>query len=357
MKLNRINQQLKEKKAGVAIIQKGQRLYLQATLPAKPGMLKPPHQQQLSLGIYANQEGLRYAKAEALRLSTLLATQSFSWKMYGVVSPPQQTNTIENLIQQYEQQYFIQRDRNPKSLTTWDKDYRLTFQKLPQDEPLTLQVCLETIKQTNPNSRSRKRYVMALSALAKFAGIDPAPIKELAGNYSPAAVKPREIPNDDRIVQVRSLVRSPSWKWVYGIIACYGLRPHEVFLINIDRLQNQDPCLEVTDGKTGHRIVYPLPLEWWQEWRLYEPILPSISGESNSDLGNRVTQAFRRNKLPFRAYDLRHAWAIRSLTMGLDLTLASQQMGHSLAIHSQIYHHWISEAIHRAAFQQLNNLH
>lgn len=352
--IDKINQQLKEKKAGVAIIQKGKRLYLQATLPAKPGTNKQPHQQQLSLGIYANKEGIRHAKAEALRLSKLLATQSFNWEIYGITSPP--TNTVENLVQQYEQQYFSQRDRNSKTLTTWDKDYRLTFQKLPQDQPLTLEILISTIKQTKPNSRSRKRYVMALSALAKFAGIDSEQLKDLAGHYSPMTVQPRQLPDDDQIMQVRSLIRSPSWKWVYGILACYGLRPHEVFNLNLDRLRSNDYCLEVTEGKTGPRIVYPLPINWWEEWKLYEPILPDVSGKSNSDLGSRVAQTFRRNKIPFRASDLRHAWAVRSLTTGLDLTLASQQMGHSLAVHSQIYHHWISEVIHRAAFEKLNNL-
>ncbi len=357
MKLDKINQQLKKKKAGVAIIQKGNRLYLQATLPAKPGRDKPPHQQQLSLGIYANSEGLIHAKAEALHLSKLLATQGFNWELYGVAPPQQQqTNTIGDLVQQYEQHYFSQRERNPKTLTTWDKDYRLTFKKLPQDQLLTTEVLAQTVSQTKPNSRTRKRYAMAFSALAEFAGIDPKPIKALAGHYSPTAVKPRQLPSDDQIVEVRSLISSSSWQWVYGILACYGLRPHEIFLINLDRLQSKDYCLEVTGGKTGSRIVYPLPVSWWEEWKLYEPNLPAISGRSNSDLGNRVTQTFRRNKIPFRPYDLRHAWAVRSLTMGLDLTLAAQQMGHSLAVHSQIYHHWISEAVHRAAFEKLNSL-
>jgi len=354
MRLNRINQQLKEKKAGVAILQKGNRLYLQATLPPKPGVNKPPHQQQLSLGIYANSEGLIHAKAEALRLSRLLATQSFSWDLYGI-SSKQPVDTIGDLVQQYEQDYFDRRGRNPKTLTTWDKDYRLTFCRLPTDQPLTTQILTQTIQLTKPNSRSRKRYVMAFSALAKFAGIDPTPIKALAGHYSPMAVKPRQLPSDEQIALARSLVRSPSWRWVYGIIACYGLRPHEVFSIDLDRLRSKDYCLEVTDGKTGQRIVYPLPVVWWEEWKLYEPTLPDVSGKSNSDLGNRVTQTFRRNKIPFRAYDLRHAWAVRSLTMGLDLTLAAQQMGHSLAVHSQVYHHWISEAIHKAAFEKLNS--
>ncbi|MFP5274407.1 tyrosine-type recombinase/integrase [Coleofasciculus sp.] len=353
MKLDKINQQLREKKAGVSIIQKGQRLYLQATLPGKPKSNKLPHQQQLSLGIYANKDGFLHAKAEALRLSKLLATQSFNWGLYGVfgVTP---SNTVRDLVEQYEVYYFRQRGRNPKTLTTWDKDYRLTFLKLPQDQPLTLEILIETVEKTRANSRSRKRYVMALSALAKFAEIDPEPIRGLAGHYSPTILKPRQLPNDNRIMEVRSLIKSPSWKWVYGMLACYGLRPHEIFYLNLDRLQSKDYCLEVLDGKTGPRIVYPLPVSWWEEWQLYEPILPIISGKSNSEIGNRVTQTFRRNKIPFRAYDLRHAWAVRSLMKGLDLTLASQQMGHSVAVHSQIYHHWISEAIHRAAFNQLN---
>ena len=44
-------------------------------------------------------------------------------------------------------------------------------------------------------------------------------------------------------------------------------------------------------------------------------------------------------------------WAIRTLEFGLDISLAAQQMGHSAQVHSELYHHWISERHHQRAFE------
>ena len=41
-------------------------------------------------------------------------------------------------------------------------------------------------------------------------------------------------------------------------------------------------------------------------------------------------------------YDLRHAWAVRTIHIGLPDTVAARMMGHSVAIHTRTYHHWIT---------------
>ncbi len=46
-------------------------------------------------------------------------------------------------------------------------------------------------------------------------------------------------------------------------------------------------------------------------------------------------------------------WAIRTLELGLDQTLAAQQMGHSREIHDKIYHRWIDQSVHQRAFEFL----
>lgn len=57
--LDAVNERLKAAKVGIKVRQKGNRLYLRGTLPPKPGAEKQhPHQQDLSLGIYANPAGL-----------------------------------------------------------------------------------------------------------------------------------------------------------------------------------------------------------------------------------------------------------------------------------------------------------
>ncbi|MEQ8753262.1 MAG: hypothetical protein RID09_07055 [Coleofasciculus sp. G1-WW12-02] len=346
-----INKQLKSLNIGVAIRQKGRRLYLRATLPAKPGSDRPPHQQEISLGVYANADGLDFAKQEAFKIGAAIATKSFSWDTYLRLQP-QFPISVKKWVERFENDYFNRRQRTPKSETTWDKDYRLTFAKLPQDEPLTIENCLRLIGKTQPNSRARQRYVMALGSLCRFAGYE-ANFNGLS-KYSPKELKPRDLPDDRLIIKCRDLIKDPTWQWVYGVLATYGLRPHEVFLIDIEGVIKMNPNVWVTDGKTGSRTVYPFPAEWWEKWELYYVQMPSLTGKNNSAYGAKILKQFKKYKIPFNPYDLRHKWAIRTLEMGLDVTLAAKQMGHSRQIHDKIYHRWIDQSIHEEAFNRIH---
>lgn len=355
--LEQINAQLKSLKIGVRIWQRGDRLWLQATLPPKPGSDRShPYQQGIALGIYANPAGLKRAKAEAITLGGLLACKAFSWEPYLKSEPASEPvvtpKSTQDWVREFEDYYFSSRDRNAKTLTTWDKDYRLTFTKLPQKSPLTPELILKAIAITKPNTKSRKRYCMALGALVRFAGLD-LDLRHLSGNYSPTKAAARDLPEEDLIVQIRDRISNPAWQWAYGILAVYGLRPHEIFHLDLDRLARRDKVLRVLDGKTGNRICFPFPPQWWEQWELWNIALPSVTADSNAHYGQRVSQYFKRNQIGFNPYDLRHAWAVRTLRLGLDITLAAQQMGHSVAIHSQVYHRWISEKTHQEAYDKL----
>lgn len=275
-------------------------------------------------------------------------------KINNLILFPRKLSTVKELVDNFEDDYFSRRKRTPKSEVTWKGDYFKVFKNLPQDSELSVDVVVNLVKSTEPDSKSRKRYCMALGALCKFAGLS-VDLKPLTGNYSTKSVNPRNIPSDEDICQGRSRLTSDCWQWAYGMIACYGLRPHEVFNLNLERVRNGDICLEVLDGKTGARIVYPFPLDWYHDWKLSEVRLPCVSGASNSDLGHRLAQVFRRAQMPFKAYDLRHAWAIRAMEAGLHQTLAAQQMGHSVIVHTQVYQRWISEREHQRAFDCLMN--
>ena len=39
---------------------------------------------------------------------------------------------------------------------------------------------------------------------------------------------------------------------------------------------------------------------------------------------------------------VRHAWAVRTIHVGLPDTVAARMMGHSVTIHTRTYHHWIT---------------
>ena len=50
----------------------------------------------------------------------------------------------------------------------------------------------------------------------------------------------------------------------------------------------------------------------------------------------------KKPELPLNPYDLRHAWAVRTIHIGLPDTVAARMMGHSVTVHTKTYHHWIT---------------
>lgn len=192
---------------------------------------------------------------------------------------------------------------------------------------------------------------MVAGALAKFAGIefDPKPYR---GNYSPSQVSPRNLPDDATIARCRETITNKSWQWVYGMMATYGLRNHECFKLDLEAF----PVVRILDDtKTGTREVWPCFPEWTEQWNLKNRILPPIQlDRSNDKIGHSVT-AYLSPKLPFTPYDLRHAWAVRTLEFGWPDALSAQQMGHSLEVHNRTYQRWINVRHHQRVYDLLVN--
>lgn len=350
-KLNQANGRLKSANFGIRIELRQKRLALVATFPPKPDANHQIWKQsKLALGIYANGAGIQQAEKEARKVGALLATKEFRWEDY--LKPTLPAGKIKDLIGQAEQDYFSKREKNQKSENTWAGDYLKIYKKLPQDEALTERIIMDCLLSTTPDSRTRKRAVIALQKLADLAGLE-IDLSGYKGKYSPKRVKPRDIPEDKQIAKTFYSIPNQSWQWCYGMIACFGLRPHEIFWI--DDISFDSEVLSLLEGgKTGARRVWAIYPEWLEQFDLLNIKSPNCSG-NNEQLGHRIATQFKRYGIPFKAYDLRHAWAIRSMEFGLDVSLAAQQMGHSLDVHSEIYHHWISDAHHQRAYDLLVN--
>ncbi len=346
-KIAQANGRLKAAKVGIAITRQGDRLYLRGTLPPKPDSPKrEPYQQRLALGIHANPLGVKLAEAEARKVGALLDCKEFSWLPY--LGDRAIAQTCSDWIAKFEKDYFAKRDRTPKTETTWRKNYLEVLKRLPQDEPLTHELLKELVLSTTPDTRSRQNYAMVANAIAKFANI-AADFATYSGNYSARKVTPRDLPTDELIQETYYQITNPAWQWVYAVIATYGLRPHEVFNLDLTDL----PIINVLDGKTGSRRVWACYPEWVDLFQIKNACLPTVTGKANVNYGERVSKAFKRYGVPFQPYDLRHCWAVRSLEFGLDISLAAQQMGHSAKVHSDLYHHWISDRHHQKAYDLL----
>lgn len=350
-KINQANLRLKTAQVGVSIVRLGNRLYLQATLPPKPGSNRTKrHQQRIALHFYANPAGVQQAEKEARKIGALVACKEFDWTPYLKEQEPE-AERVQEWVEQFKANYFIRRSSTPQSQTTWKTDYEDVFRTLPQSEPLTSKLMIGAIASTKPDTRTRKRYCIALGALAKFAEID-FDAKPYKGRYSPRRASPRDLPTDEAIAQYFYKIPKLEWRWAYGMLATYGLRPHELFLLDYANLGKAD-YISLLDGKTGARRIWPIYPEWVLEFQLTEVALPKTSGSNSRELGSRVSHAFQRYQVPFKPYDLRHCWAIRSLEFGLDVSLAAQQMGHSVQVHTDLYHLWITDRHHQRAFDAL----
>jgi integrase len=354
--LDEVNQRLKAAKLGIRVAQRGDRLSLRATLPPRPGSDKTkPYQQYLSLGIYANPAGFKRAEAEAHKVATLLAVGKFDWSEYlEEITEESKPIPIHQWIEKLETDYFAERARTAKTEGTWDKEYFRILKKLP-DKPLTTELLTELIYSTSADTRVRRRTCYAAKALARVAGLD-LDITRLIGDYSPQKVTPRDLPSDELIAEWRDRIPNPAWQWAYGMMATYGLRNHEIFCLELDSLKQSPGIVSVTDEakRDAHR-VWPCYPEWWDRWKLWDVKLPNVTGKNNSDLGHRIYVQLKRYGMPFNPYDLRHAWAVRTIYFGWDVSLAAAQMGHTVAVHCSVYHRWITDQHHQRAFDILMN--
>jgi len=66
--------------------------------------------------------------------------------------------------------------------------------------------------------------------------------------------------------------------------------------------------------KSGARQGLPLTKAWIERWSLECKRLPEINlDRDHRTVGAQLGVALRRFGAPFKAYDLRHAWAVRAI--------------------------------------------
>ncbi|GAB4379554.1 MAG: site-specific integrase [Elainellaceae cyanobacterium] len=342
-----INERLKNASIPVRVRLNGKKLVLRATLPKKPedgGV--GTKQYDLSLGIPASREGLKRIEIEAQKLGGLLAMGQFSWTPYLKPKDKPQEMTVAQLVPRFKAEYM----RSSRiQETTWRETWQRTFDRLPQDEPLSETLVLAVVLSTDNHTRIREQTCQRLQKLADFAGL-AIDLKPYKGGYGEDSTEPRDIPDDELIREWYDQIPNPQWQWVYGMLAVWGLRPHEVFHCEfIDRHR-----VRVNDGKTKMRIARAIPSEWAVEWNLIEVRRPNVSGKSFRDYGQRVSRQFNRYKVPFVPYDLRHAFAIRaSVVKRMPVSTAASLMGHSTAVHLKTYHRWLTDATNEQVYRSI----
>ncbi|MBF2063049.1 MAG: integrase [Calothrix sp. C42_A2020_038] len=350
---------------------------LQGTFPCKPGDIgkngSANKQYTISLGFTANDVGLKAAVAKARELDLLLITKQFQWTpellgkqaqkvLLDVVKP---AKLISELIEEYEQAFWKTHTHNRQGVRTWESHYLRHLKKLPQDQPLTLEAIETALKKTKPNTSSRFYLSWQLKKFADFCGIDVA--KQIVAYATPNPNPTlRRIPTDNEIIAGFDLIGAPlsrysskenitypeQWQWAYGMLAAYGLRPHELFALDLEafispsntfHLIRLNPTL--TQGtKTGERNcgVPPLYPHWVELFDLKNIKVPVFGGTLENQTA-KLYNRFRTVNLNFRPYDLRHAYAIRGHRLRVPIKTMSDYMGHTVNEHTKTYQRWMSE--------------
>ena len=325
------NDRLRAAGVGLTVQRSGGRLRLRGRLPDRDGVVD---RRYISTGILFSVWGVKECERLAHHLRDLISKGSFDiaeWRRSSPVSDRRSGDWIEA----FEADYFARRRATPASETTYKTEYRAAFKKLDADRPLTQELMLAAIASTEPDSRTRLRMCLCLQRLADFAGIE-ADFKLMRGSYSSKSVDPRSLPSHQAILDALDRIPSAAWQQVARIQYLWGLRNHEALLIsNIDGL-----VIEISEGKTGGRKVFPCDRALAEEWNISVIDRPPVSGHTHADLGHRVSTQFRRYALPFRPYDLRHCYARALHEAGATSHFAAKMLGHSVEVHERVYAAW-----------------
>ena len=351
-----VNLALKADCHRVAIQVRGKKLSLVATLPPRPGTTRrKPHQQRISLKLGATLAGLRRAKVKAILLSDQLDRDKFAWEDWiDIPTDEPEIKTCGYWIERFKAHIWPNLPE-PKE-TAWKKQYLyFGFNRLPLDKSLTPEVLITAVLTKAEKSKSaRDKTVMQLQRLAKFADVD-IDLSPYKVNYAPSDVVPKDIPTDEEIQQIIDEFNNTQWRYVFGLMATYGLRNHEAFQCHLEDMDGITVAMIPDGTKTGARIAYPHPTEWVERWLSGDRILPTVNPKTNEVYGRRCSQKWRLYKAPGTPYNLRHAYAIRCHAAGVTIAVAANWMGHRPDVHLQTYQRWISQTVSRTEWEKLNH--
>ena len=372
--INNVNDKFATQGSKLRIEKRGEKLNIRGSLPSKEDK-NNFKVQRISLGIKADISGLEEAKKKLQLINLQLELNQFDWINWISKSNKKEIkNDFEfpNRLNQFEESFFKERKNEYLSSTrktTWRSSYKPYLKRIlniynhyeNEDLENIFQKTLESYKE---GSRSRKQCATSLSVLAKFLDIKlPVNWKLNSKGYGLNKAGFRDLPTDEVIEKLWEQIPNKSWKFVFGLMATYGLRNHEVFFCDLNSLTNfGDKIIRVLPTtKTGEHQVWPFHPEWVEKFELSKlgenpQLLPNINRDLKittlQNIGKKITDQFKRYSLQIKPYDLRHAWAVRTIFYDLPDTVAARMMGHSVSLHTQTYHHWITK---RDQQQAVNN--
>lgn len=329
-------------------------LNLRATLPPRSirdGVI--PAQQRIPLAMPTTIEAIAKAEKLAAKMGAQLMLNEFSWADWLEERPRE---TVGDFVEQLEEEFWAKRSHTPAAYETWKSGYWSVLRSLPMDKPMTAGLLEQWVPDKKTLGSHREHYVTVAKWLARLAGLDIS--IESVTRVRPQ--KKRSLPSRDRIIEIYNSIGVEEHRWVFGMLAAYGLRDHEIFGLDLSRY----PEIVVRrSAKEGARSVIPLWLDG--EWDLRVEKMPSAwiksigpqdwdePNCSNTYLGRKVTAMFRRKENGKRysrwgitPYDLRHSYAREAKYRGLDTWETAKLMGHQTGTHERVYQHSFGDRVY-----------
>ena len=363
--INDINRKFLIKGSKLKIEKRGGKLNIRGSLPSKENK-NIQKVQRISLGIDADIDGLEEAKKKLQLINLQLELNQFKWRDWITSSIQEGNKTYEFFIKEiseFEKKFFKEQRNehlNSARKSTWNSSYKPYIKRMiniykKNDNKDINHIFLSTLKSYQEGSRSRKQCGTSLNVFADFLKLSlPSEWKSLSRGYGIKKASFRDLPDDNLIEELWRNIPNKSWQYVFGLMATYGLRNHEVFFCDLSALKNNgDKILRVLPTtKTGEHQVWPFHPKWVDLFQLSSlgndpSLLPKINRDLSQttlqNIGKRITDQFNRYGIRIRPYDLRHAWAVRTIFYDLPDTVAARMMGHSVSLHNQTYHHWITK--------------
>ena len=289
--------------------------------------------------------------------------------------------------------------------STWDNDYQPAFKRI---EPV-LDQCIDAVTLLNfagdnleAGCRSREIAVQTLARWLRWAVKENYLDKD---RWTPPAEKSGEIKDligyktgprkegvplyDDEILKIIEFLEeqiktreSRSWSYIFKLICCYGLRPHEVQFLSVKEIRGQKNVYcsyqkRSGSGITDTREVFGLHPSWEKDWNLIHLLetqeipYPKFTGgvgealrkylikkRAIKNVWTEIVQKREKKGEKVTTYSARHGWAWRVHTdqrycNKINTRVAASLMGHSHQTHLEYYGNWVPTGSIRSSLNEL----
>lgn len=319
----------------ISVNVKGDRLYLLGMLPARDGSdhLK---QARIPLGLYDVPADHKVAEKRRALLQRQVDTNTFDWDDWREAT--RGTTWRQAIDQLYRKRVVYGRTGE----NTWQISYMGRLRQMPMGKVVTPQEIKRALSRYERETASYKEFFYLLKDICDLIGVK---FPEMPVPLYGTKQKVLEVPSDEDLVMwvQRAMEALPEFGWTLGMMACYGLRPHEVDSCKF--VDEKDRLWVDKNTKTAERIVVPVPREWVElfDLRNEKRRKPSPSGAYTTS--RWLHDRRKAIGMPFRPYGARHAFAGRLWKTGgakLDIFTAAKLMGHSVEEHEKTYRAWIA---------------